>query len=97
MAEDLAKIAANLEKSGQPLWLWEPKRRRIIWANGAGREFWGSQSLFDLAARSFAPQGPEARTMALTGSNIETSLNLPWRQRTVRGNLLRDILRHFDP
>ena len=77
MAEDLAKIAANLERRGQPLWLWEPKRRRIIWANGAGREFWGSQSLFDLAARSFAAQGPEARTMAMTGSNIETSLSLP--------------------
>jgi signal transduction histidine kinase len=77
MAEDLAKIAANLERSGQPLWLWEPKRRRIIWANRAGREFWGAQSLFDLSARSFAPQGPEARCMAKTGADVETSLNLP--------------------
>ena len=83
MAEDLAKIAANLERSGQPLWLWEPKQRRIIWADKAGREFWGAQSLFDLSARSFAPQGPEARCMVKTGADVETSLNLPGGRVTV--------------
>lgn len=77
MVEDLAKIAAHLEKSGQPLWLWEPKRRRIIWANRAGREFWGARSLFDLAARSFAAQSAEARAMARTGAELEAILNLP--------------------
>jgi signal transduction histidine kinase len=77
MVEDLAKIAAHLEESGQPLWLWEPKRRRIIWANRAGREFWGAQSLFDLAARSFASQGSEARAMARSGADLEAILNLP--------------------
>ncbi len=77
MAEDLSKIAAHLEKNGQPLWLWEPKRRRIIWANRAGREFWGVKSLFDLAARSFAPQGSEARAMARTGAALKAVLNLP--------------------
>ncbi len=77
MAEDLAKIAENLERRRQQLWLWEPKRRRIIWANRVGREFWGAQSLFDLSARSFAPQGPEARCMAKTGTDVETALSLP--------------------
>ncbi len=80
MVEELKKIAGHLEKSGQPIWLWEPRRRRIIWANGAGREFWGVQSLFDLAARSFAPHGTEARAMARTGSEREAVLNLPGGQ-----------------
>ena len=61
--EDLAKIAANLEGAGQPLWLWDAERRRIVWANRAGREFWGADSLFDLAAKSFPPGGPETRAI----------------------------------
>ncbi len=75
--EDLAKIAANLEGAGQPLWLWDAERRRIVWANRAGREFWGADSLFDLAAKSFPPGGPETRAMAQTGTGIEGILNLP--------------------
>jgi len=77
MAEDLAKIAANLEGAGHPLWLWDAERRRIVWANRAGREFWGADSLFDLAAKSFPPGGPEARAMSQTGSSVQGLLNLP--------------------
>jgi signal transduction histidine kinase len=77
MVAELAKIALHLEKSGQPIWLWEPKRRRIIWANQPGREFWGVQSIFDLAARSFATHGTEARAMAALGAEREAMLNLP--------------------
>ncbi len=36
------------------VWVWDPDRLRIIWANDIGLRFWGEQSLLDLVERDFA-------------------------------------------
>jgi len=37
------------------VWVWDPDRLRIIWANEAGLRFWGERTLLDLVERDFAP------------------------------------------
>ena len=37
------------------VWVWDPDRLRIIWANDAGLRFWGELTLLDLVERDFAP------------------------------------------
>lgn len=37
------------------IWIWDPDRLRIIWANEAGMRFWDERSLLDLVERDFAP------------------------------------------
>jgi len=37
------------------VWVWDPDRLRIIWANEAGLRFWGELTLLDLVERDFAP------------------------------------------
>ena len=37
------------------LWVWDPDRLRIVWANEQGMRFWGERSLLDLVERDFAP------------------------------------------
>jgi len=37
------------------IWVWDPDRLRIVWANEAGLIFWGERSLLDLIERDFAP------------------------------------------
>ena len=77
MAEKLAEIAARFEGLTQAVWLWDAGRRRILWANKAGRAFWSAQSLFDLAVRIFAAESAEARAMAKAGRAIQAALDPP--------------------
>lgn len=37
------------------VWVWDPDRLRIVWANEAGLRFWGELTLLDLVERDFAP------------------------------------------
>ncbi len=37
------------------IWIWDPDRLRIVWANEPGLIFWGERSLLDLIERDFAP------------------------------------------
>ena len=37
------------------IWVWDPDRLRIVWANEPGLIFWGERSLLDLIERDFAP------------------------------------------
>ena len=37
------------------VWVWDPDRLRIVWANEAGLRFWGEVTLLDLVERDFAP------------------------------------------
>ena len=41
------------------VWVWDPERARIAWANEPGLRFWGERTLVDLMERDFAP-GDEA-------------------------------------
>ncbi len=49
---DQVAIAAKISAA---IWIWDPDRRRIIWADDAGLAFWGEESLVDLVERDFAP------------------------------------------
>jgi len=37
------------------IWVWDPDRLRIVWANEVGLRFWGEMTLLDLVERDFAP------------------------------------------
>ena len=37
------------------VWVWDPDRLRIVWANETGLRFWGELTLLDLVERDFAP------------------------------------------
>ncbi len=37
----------------EPVWVWDASSRRILWANQAGRDFWGADSLDALRSRRF--------------------------------------------
>ncbi len=37
-----------------PVWVWDASTRRILWANNAGRRFWGADSLESLRTRRFS-------------------------------------------
>jgi hypothetical protein len=39
-----------------PVWVWDASTRRILWANTAGRRFWGADSLDTLRTRRFSPR-----------------------------------------
>ena len=38
----------------EPVWVWDALARRILWANQAGRDFWGAASLDALRAKQFS-------------------------------------------
>ena len=40
----------------EPVWVWDIEAWRILWANGAGRVFWGAKTLEELRARRFDPR-----------------------------------------
>src|SRR5687768_9788029 len=37
----------------EPVWVWDAAARRILWANQAGRTFWGASSNEGLRVRKF--------------------------------------------
>ena len=77
MTEDLARIVRRFEGAGEPTWLWDAGRHRILWANAKGRALWGADSLFDLAERGFAADGKEARAMAQPAPSVDVVLHPP--------------------
>ncbi len=40
----------------EPVWVWDAAARRILWANQAGRLFWGANSLDALQSKRFSPK-----------------------------------------
>ena len=40
----------------EPVWVWDATARRILWANQAGRVFWGANSLDALQSKRFSPR-----------------------------------------
>ena len=48
----------------EPVWVWDAEGRRILWANQAGRAFWGEPSLDALRARRFSAQNKAVARMA---------------------------------
>jgi signal transduction histidine kinase len=50
--------------SDEPVWVWDATACRIVWANAAGRAFWGAASVDALRARTFS-----ARTKSISRMN----------------------------
>lgn len=48
----------------EPVWVWDVEARRILWANQAGRSFWGAPSVDALRARRFSAQDKAAARIA---------------------------------
>lgn len=48
----------------EPVWLWDVKARRILWANKAGRDFWGVASQEALRDQRFSTQDRAAVRIA---------------------------------
>jgi signal transduction histidine kinase len=47
-----------------PVWVWDIETRRILWANSAGRAFWGAETLDALRARRFDPRNKALARLA---------------------------------
>ena len=48
----------------EPVWVWDVKARRILWANKAGRDFWGASSQEALRDRRFGTRDKAAVRIA---------------------------------
>jgi len=48
----------------EPVWVWDAAARRILWANQAGRTFWGTASNEDLRVRTFDARNKAVLRMA---------------------------------
>jgi signal transduction histidine kinase len=53
----------------EPVWVWDAAARRILWANPAGRAFWGAASNETLRDRKFNARGKAVRRMAALASD----------------------------
>jgi signal transduction histidine kinase len=57
----------------EPVWVWDASSCRILWANPAGRAFWGAASLDALRARKFSSRSKSIRRLndlaAVTGAS----------------------------
>ena len=49
----------------EPVWVWDAAARRILWANEAGRAFWGATSNEGLRARKFDARGKAVLRMGV--------------------------------
>ena len=57
----------------EPVWVWDASARRILWANDAGRHFWGSDSLDSLRERRFSSRNQMVRRLAALASQTDAS------------------------
>ena len=48
----------------EPVWVWDAAARRILWANQAGRAFWGAASNESLRMRKFDTRNKAVLRMA---------------------------------
>ena len=48
----------------EPVWVWDAAARRILWANQAGRAFWGAASIDGLRVRKFDARNKAVLRMA---------------------------------
>jgi PAS domain S-box-containing protein len=69
-AEVLTPTLEDLRDVPEAAWLWDAARARIVWANRAGIDFFGGQSLFDLVDRLFDFHEPAVQQIAALARNL---------------------------
>ncbi len=57
----------------EPVWIWDAVAKRILWANQAGRAFWGVSTLKALQTRRFSPKSKSVERLSLLAANPEGS------------------------
>ena len=72
----------------EPVWVWDIEARRILWANSAGRAFWGADTLEALRARRFDPRNKMLSRMAeRAGASREWTDTLVFPARNGRASV----------
>ena len=64
---------AALRHSLKPAFLWDPARRRIVWANAAALQWFGARSLSELVERPFDAREAGVRTLTRLAQATETA------------------------
>jgi signal transduction histidine kinase len=57
----------------EPVWVWDIEARRILWANRAGRAFWGADTLDTLRERRFDARNKALSRMAALARGTDIS------------------------
>ncbi len=60
----------QLLESDEPAWLWDSARARIAWANQAGTDWFGAQTLFDLIDMVFDSNDESVATIRKLGARL---------------------------
>ena len=74
---------ASLRHSLKPAFLWDPTRRRIVWANAAALHWFGARSLSELVERPFDAREAGVRTLtqlaeaAMENKDMQARLSFP--------------------
>ena len=55
------RIGLGLDSLQRPIWIFDDRRKRKVYANRAALELWGAASLEELVARDFSDQSPAVR------------------------------------
>jgi signal transduction histidine kinase len=59
--EDARTLSGRYAAAEEPVWLWDPRRSRIVWGNKAAVKFWEAGSALDLVEYRFLAGSPEAK------------------------------------
>jgi rsbT co-antagonist protein RsbR len=59
---DLVERLAGLHRLSTPIWVFDPERTRIVWANPASVELWRASSSEELIQRDFSDMSQATRT-----------------------------------
>jgi len=60
----------QLLESNEPAWLWDSARARIAWANQAGTDWFGAQTLFDLIDMVFDSNDASVQAIRKLGTKL---------------------------
>lgn len=71
MSQAILPSLEDLRALPQPSWLWDSDRTRIVWANTAGIEYFGGETLFDLLDRPFERTEPGVENLTALARRLK--------------------------
>ncbi len=69
----------DLLMAEDPVWVWDIRARKILWANRAGQAFWGADGLDALRARRFPARDKSLARIACSRAKPGRRVNGPKR------------------
>jgi PAS domain S-box-containing protein len=82
---------ARLERAGAAAWIWDPRRRRIVWATDEAALLWGLDDSFMLLDRPFGASDPSALDLDLAASALAHTQGVDTEIRLVHSGRSRVI------